>query len=449
MKTENLAYHNHYQHYLANNNNNRSANKTTAGLNPSGRLSFKANPLPVAKTMGEKLARNKVFNWFLDILADNSLMADAIIALGLTAIARPALIAAFPSKDPVEKRKNEYQIGHSIGTGILGLITTFVAAEPIKRAVKKVMDNPSKYMKNSASYIKEHDRVFKETASRIHQPIFLPLRAAATIAIVPPILSAMGLSKTGKELPPVDKAKIDYSFMSFKGNDAKPFRGFTKIKSSYDSAKDNLSKNNKANPSFKGVGNMVTEGLAKGIGKVADTSYARRFINWFAEKKNWMPHLIAGESLWLSGWYMQRTARSKNIEKDQKLPMILNQGITAILCTIGAYMLDGVIKNKLEKYKETYKSMNPDIVEMSKKYENLLNKYANNPEQLKIITEGEKYKTLRSSYKSLNNKMTGIKLLGPIVIFTTIYRFVGPVVVTPFANWISEKIEPHNKKQAA
>ena len=102
-----------------------------------------------------------------------------------------------------------------------------------------------------------------------------------------------------------------------------------------------------------------------------------------------------------------------------------------------------------KKYKETYKSMNPDIVEMSKKYENLLNKYANNPEQLKIITEGEKYKTLRSSYKSLNNKMTGIKLLGPIVIFTTIYRFVGPVVVTPFANWISEKIEPHNKKQAA
>ena len=108
MKTENLAYHNHYQHYLANNNNNRSANKTTAGLNPSGRLSFKANPLPVAKTMGEKLARNKMFNKFLDILADNSLMADALIALGLTTIARPASIYVIPTKDPVEKRKNNY-----------------------------------------------------------------------------------------------------------------------------------------------------------------------------------------------------------------------------------------------------------------------------------------------------------------------------------------------------
>ena len=449
MKTENLAYHSLYHHYLANNNNNRSANKTTAGLNPSGRLSFKANPLPVAKTMGEKLARNKMFNKFLDILADNSLMADALIALGLTTIARPASIYVIPTKDPVEKRKNNYQVAHSIATGVLGLVTTFVASEPIKRAVKKVMDNPAKYMKNDASYIKEHGRVFKETAGRLHQPIFLPLRAAATIAIVPPILRAMGLSKTGKELPPADKAKIDYSFMSFKGNDSKSFRGFTKIKSSYDSAKDNLSKNNKVNPSFKGVGNMVTEGLAKGIGKVADTSYARRFVNWFAEKENWFPHLIAGESLWLSGWYMQRTARSKGIEKDQKLPMILNQGITALLCTIGAYKLDGVINNKLANYKETYKRMNPDMVRKSDFYENLLKRYANKPEVLEKLAQNPKFAAAKNANKILNNRMIGIRLLGPIVIFTTIYRFVGPVIVTPFANWISEKIEPHNKKQAA
>ena len=45
--------------------------------------------------------------------------------------------------------------------------------------------------------------------------------------------------------------------------------------------------------------------------------------------------------------------------------------------------------------------------------------------------------------KVMNRRLTGIRLLGPLVIFTTIYRFVGPVVVTPFANWISEKIEPH------
>ena len=129
--------------------------------------------------------------------------------------------------------------------------------------------------------------------------------------------------------------------------------------------------------------------------------------------------------------------------------MILNQGITALLCTIGAYKLDGVINNKLANYKETYKRMNPDMVRKSDFYENLLKRYANKPEVLEKLAQNPKFAAAKNANKILNNRMIGIRLLGPIVIFTTIYRFVGPVIVTPFANWISEKIEPHNKKQAA
>ena len=145
---------------------------------------------------------------------------------------------------------------------------------------------------------------------------------------------------------------------------------------------------------------------------------------------------------------MQQTAKSKSIEKDQKLPMILNQGITALLCTWGAYKLDGVINKKLDAYKQTYKRMNPDMVQKSNLYENLLKRYANNETVLKKLATEAKYKPLRNANKTLNNKLIGIRLLGPIVIFTTIYRFIGPVVVTPIANKISELIEPHNKKAA-
>lgn len=407
MKTENLVYNIHQKHYLTKNNNKRNANQTTAGVNPSGRLSFKANPVPIAKTFGEKVAVNKYFNKFLDILADNSLIADALIALGLTTIARPASIYIIPAKDEKEKKKNNYQVGHSIATGILGLATTIAVAEPVKRGVKKLMKNPEKYMKNDASYIKNNERVFKETAGRLHQPIFLPLRAALTIMIVKPILESLGLSKDGHAtISAQDKAKMDFSFMSFKGlNEKKTFNRFTNINSS-------AQKNNK-NVAFKGAGSAVTEGIAKGVGKIADTKGFRKFIEWFKEKNQWFPHLIAAESLWLSGFYMQQTAKSKKIEKDQKLPMILNQGITAVLCTIGAYKLDGVINKKLDKYKDVYKRMNPQLEE-----------------------------------KVMNRRLTGIRLLGPIVIFTTIYRFVGPVLVTPIANKISEMIEPHNKKAA-
>ena len=407
MKTENLVYNIHQKHYLTKNNNNRNANQTTAGVNPSGRVSFKANPMPIAKTFGEKMAVNKYFNKFLDILADNSLIADALIALGLTTIARPASIYVIPAKDEQEKKKNNYQVAHSIATGVLGLATTIAVAEPIKRGVKKLMKNPEKYMKNDASYIKNNERVFKETAGRLHQPIFLPLRAALTIMIVKPILESLGLSKDGHAtISAQDKAKMDFSFMSFKGlNEKKTFNRFTNINSS-------AQKNNK-NVAFKGAGSAVTEGIAKGVGKIADTKGFRKFIEWFKEKNQWFPHLIAAESLWLSGFYMQQTAKSKKIEKDQKLPMILNQGITAVLCTIGAYKLDGVINKKLDKYKDVYKRMNPQLEE-----------------------------------KVMNRRLTGIRLLGPIVIFTTIYRFVGPVLVTPIANKISEMIEPHNKKAA-
>ena len=225
--------------------------------------------------------------------------------------------------------------------------------------------------------------------------------------IVKPILESLGLSKDGHAtISAQDKAKMDFSFMSFKGlNEKKTFNRFTNINSS-------AQKNNK-NVAFKGAGSAVTEGIAKGVGKIADTKGFRKFIEWFKEKNQWFPHLIAAESLWLSGFYMQQTAKSKKIEKDQKLPMILNQGITAVLCTIGAYKLDGVINKKLDKYKDVYKRMNPQLEE-----------------------------------KVMNRRLTGIRLLGPIVIFTTIYRFVGPVLVTPIANKISEMIEPHNKKAA-
>ena len=456
--------------------NNR--NTATAGINPSGRLSFKGRiPTPVAKTIGEKLAVNKGFNKLLDVLSYNTLVAESLIALFLTAVARPASIYAIPTKDPVEKKKNNYQVAHSVATGLLGLATTFIVSEPISRAVKKVAKNPQDYTQNEATrnIIKKNKTIFEETAKRLHQPIFLPLRAAATIAIVPPILRFFGLSKNGKSVPKADKAKIDYSFMNFKGNESKSFKGFDKI--AVASAKNT--------PSFKGaeilakeiikngtikekiantakvIDDKVTEKIAKKvIVKVADSKPMHKLLNWFErlgkgpnldkeDSKIWLKHLIAAESLWLSGFYMERTARSKTIEKDQKLPMILNQGITAVLCTIGAYLLDGAIKKKLENYKRTYTRMHPDLARKAEKGEKIAayleERYANNPQKLAELKNNPKFIELKNANKVLNNKMTGIRFLGPFVIFTTIYRFVGPVFVTPIANWLSEKIQPHKK----
>ena len=55
MKTENLVYNIHQKHYLTKNNNKRNANQTTAGVNPSGRLSFKGS----AASEAAKAAKNR------------------------------------------------------------------------------------------------------------------------------------------------------------------------------------------------------------------------------------------------------------------------------------------------------------------------------------------------------------------------------------------------------
>lgn len=398
-------------------NVNKSANKTTAGENPSGRLSFKGRA-QIGTKVAEGLAKNGAFNKFLDVISANSLVADGLIALFLTAVMRPLSIFVIPAKDEKEKKKNNYQVAHSIATGVLGLGMTLAVAEPLKRGVMKVIKNPAKYMKTDAAYTKE--RVFKETATRIHQPIFLPIRAALTIAVIKPILEALGLKKTQQELSPATKAKIEYSMMSFKGDEVnKAFQNFAGVSAAMAAGKiasENItkSKNFNATPSFKGApGAMVTEGIAKGVGKLADTKKFKGLVEWLGKKDKWFPHLIAAESLLLSGFYMQQTAASKQIEKDQKPAMIINQGITAVLCTAGAYLIDNKVNKMLDKFKGVYKRVNPQMEQ-----------------------------------KMLDKRLQSIRLLGPLVIFTTIYRFVGPVVITPLANYISEKLPKKSEKAA-
>lgn len=393
--------------------NNVRFNKTAAGLNPSGRVSFKGS----ISSASNGLAKSKIFGKVLDITANNSLIAEALFALGLTAVLRPITILALPTKNENDKKKNKYQVGHSIATGIMGLATTIAIAEPVKRGVSKLMANSGNLVnEKTANFIKSNKDVFKETANRLHQPIFLPLRAAATIAIVPIILKKIfGIEKpSGKDKAPTDIANsVDYTLMpsmSLRNNVAnRPvFQKFAGLNESSPTPEPSA----QLQPSFKGLGSAVTDTIATGVGKVAGTSGFQGLVEGLGKSANWFPHLVAAESLLLSGFYMSNTAKSKKIENDQKLPMILNQGIVALACTVGAYSLDGFVNKGINNFKETYKSVNKAL-----------------PEEL------------------LNKRLKGISLLKTMVVFTTIYRFIGPVLLTPVANKISSIIQDKTKNK--
>ena len=96
---------------------------------------------------------------------------------------------------------------------------------------------------------------------------------------------------------------------------------------------------NKYNPSFKRIdaaavtktakqakkilnnsSDRATSYMALGIGRLASCKTVQNVVDWFKDK-NYQAHLAAIVGCILSGFYMLDTARSKTIEKDQKLPL--------------------------------------------------------------------------------------------------------------------------------
>ena len=271
------------------------------------------------------------------------------------------------------------------------------------------------------------------------------------------------------------------------------------------------------NPAFKGiVPKPIVNGLSNFYEGVASKGGFQKFIKWFSNSNKSFTHLMVGESIFLSGFYMINTLRNKKIKKEQKPQMVINDALTLGVSTAGAYLLDGKITNVVSKlaekyfvnHKDFYAQLGSKIKEAAN--EDLLKKVAeavkvNEPEKLKAGVEnvakfaGEQLKGLvgkegqlkafqitpdklsevQNSIKQavVNNAgdvqkaseavknaasdvfnslaaraeadkiIPGINKLKTIVIFGIIYRYLGPVVITPIANKISAKFFDKKKPE--
>lgn len=103
----------------------------------------------------------------------------------------------------------------------------------------------------------------------------------------------------------------------------------------------------------KSVMDKSTDVLAYGFGKLASLKPTQNLINWL-KNKNYQEHLAAFVGCTLSGFYMLDTARSKTIEKDQKMPLIINQGVVCALSTAGGYTVNRYLNKKLSGLTETF-----------------------------------------------------------------------------------------------
>lgn len=280
---------------------------------------------------------------------------------------------------------------------------------------------------------------------------------------------------------------------------------------------------------------ILTDGLAHGMGWLGGRKSVQKMVDYLKDK-NYQQHLAAFVGVVLSSFYMIDTAKSKKIEKDQKMPLMVNQGAVCALSTVSAYTLDNYLDKHLGEFTEKFNIANISDKKMRKMFAKLkdnpqyidtikrkattdsalnekfalldkmfefnhgiekelkqlvkkgtadesvkavLEKTSKLPKKLeeagKVVDRADKAKeffmkemknskilkrifqkqSMSNALKLVSNNdtklstlMNGFKTAKSLMIFAMIYRFIAPVIATPIANSISDKLDARKKVAA-
>lgn len=164
-------------------------------------------------------------------------------------------------------------------------------------------------------------------------------------------------------------------------------------------------------------------------------------------------HMQTLGSFIISGMYMFKTYTNQDMDEDRKQTLMVNQAFTLAASTAGAYLIDDRLANIWDrkvaaKYASAFLQDDKFIEKFDKYNEQLKQEFFKKAENA-----GKKFKPVNvSTYvkkviknPALQYKLGGLDILKSLAVFGTVYRFLSPVAVTPFANWASDKFIHGNK----
>lgn len=233
----------------------------------------------------------------------------------------------------------------------------------------------------------------------------------------------------------------------------------------------------KASKSESSLFKPITDAYEKMTDSIAD-KFTSKFVDskpldWLADKlknsKNLFQHCLTIGSVITSGLYMQRTLTNKELDKDRKNTLAVNQGLTFAVSTVGAYALDKYVKGWWDnvtarfaghllgdnKFYSDYLANKAAVIKENKellaasKASNIKPELKEMPSVIKSIENNSFYKSLLSNAgddaKTLMTKVKGMSPLRTMIVFGFVYRYFVPVVVTKPANILCEKYLAHKK----
>lgn len=203
---------------------------------------------------------------------------------------------------------------------------------------------------------------------------------------------------------------------------------------------------------------------------IAD-KFTSRLVNWkplnyladkFKDSNNLFKHCLTVGSVITSGLYMQRTLANKDFDKDRKYTLAVNQGLTLVASTIGAYALDSYLTGWWDNVTARYAGLLLGDDKFYSKY--LQDKEAIKKENIALKAKGAELKSMpkitslvekHANYKVLLKDdatllMRKVKGMGPlksILVFGFVYRYFVPVAVTKPTNKLCEMYLKHKKEK--
>ncbi len=273
---------------------------------------------------------NKALLKGLECVSEHGTSFAAATSLLMSLGVRPLAIYSTPN---VEKENKQYACANSISSGLIKFAIIEAAALPVEYAVKKIDENPIKYLKkpflsNSKSY-KFATQILKLGTGFITA---VP-KSMLTVALIPVVMDKLFITKKEKETAS-NKLNSDKNRMAFTGK--------------------------------------FSETAPKTLGKLLDAGWFRNFADKYKNSdKNLAKHITAATDLLLTGTSVYQIQNSSKIKEDRKRTLIYNNVLSTGVTLAGGYAVDKAVKSKTAAFIQKFSAANKGNPKLAKYIEGI------------------------------------------------------------------------------
>lgn len=262
-----------------------------------------------------KIFRNERVLKGLEKVSKHPTSFSAGISLGMAGIVRPAVISITPD---TEKENKQYAITNSISSAIVKFLMVETVALPIEHAIKRIDDNPQKYL--TSPNFKGYK--FITQFYKLLPGLFTAIpKSMLTVAIIPILMDKIFHIK-----PPSKNEQLQKNEF-----------------------------NTKSGGNFKGGG------LSDLIAKTLNNKKIQEFAANNADKaENIAKHTTAATDILLTGTTAYKIHTNDNIKENRKNALILNNVISTVITLVFGYGIDKIVRNKTKDFVEKFKELNKE-----------------------------------------------------------------------------------------